>query len=287
MIKEHDGQKKAQDFIEQNLQYSHFRKMAIESAMNKKDYDSVIKLTLDGEEKDKDMRGLVDPWMKYRYKAYKLSGKLDEQREIAMEFILDGSFEYYKELKSTYDSREWLSVYPKVIFLLEDQKKTYNEVYTRILIEEGENQKLLEYVKRRPPRKPILVYIIIIITKFFSGEGRGVTLMYQGFNALFCYYKKGTIWALGYNTPNTHYGYRCSSEQDPDKCFLSYSRPGNHYKLLRVQTPSEVFLRCLQRIFRHCFYTKFQGYLENGRQSKSDQIMARNSFEYQRRAKNI
>lgn len=148
MIEQHDGQKKAQEFIEQNLQYSNFRKMAIESAMRKKDYDSVIKLTLDGEEKDK--RGLIDQWKKYRYKAFQLSGMLDEQRGIAMEFILDGSFEYYKELKSTYDSSEWLSVYPKIIFLLENQKKTYNDVYTRILIEEGEKQKLLEYVKGRP-----------------------------------------------------------------------------------------------------------------------------------------
>ena len=67
-----------------------------------------------------------------------------------MDFIVDGSFEYYKELKSTYDSREWLSAYPKIIFLLENRKKTYQDVYTRILIEEGEKQKLLEYVKGRP-----------------------------------------------------------------------------------------------------------------------------------------
>ena len=66
-----------------------------------------------------------------------------------MDFILDGSFEYYKELKGTYDSKEWLSVYPKIIFMLENQKKTYNGVYTQILIEEGEKQKLFEYVKAR------------------------------------------------------------------------------------------------------------------------------------------
>jgi hypothetical protein len=33
---------------------------------------------------------------------------------------------------------------------LENQKKTYQDVYTRILIEEGEKQKLWEYVKGRP-----------------------------------------------------------------------------------------------------------------------------------------
>jgi hypothetical protein len=150
MIEQDDGQKKAQEFIGQNLQYPEFRKMALENAMKKKDYDSVIKLTLDGEEKDKDKPGLVDQWKRYRYKAFQLSGKLDDLRGIAMEFILDGSFEYYKELKKTYDSNEWLSIYPKIIFLLENQKKTYHDIYTRILIEEGEKQKLLAYVKTRP-----------------------------------------------------------------------------------------------------------------------------------------
>jgi hypothetical protein len=150
MVKEHDGQKKALQFIEQNLQYSGFRKMAIEGAMEKKDYDYVIQLTLDGEEKDKNFRGLIDDWKKYRYKAFQLAGKLDEQRKIAIDFILDGSFEYYKELKNTYDSNEWHPVCSKIILLLETQKKIYNDVYTRILIEEGEKQKLLEFVKGSP-----------------------------------------------------------------------------------------------------------------------------------------
>jgi hypothetical protein len=34
--------------------------------------------------------------------------------------------------------------------MLKNQKKTYNDIYTRILIEEGEKQKLLAYVKEQP-----------------------------------------------------------------------------------------------------------------------------------------
>ncbi len=150
MIEQHDGSKKAQEFIKQNLQYSEFREMAIESAMRKKDYDAVIKLTLDGEEQDKDKPGLVNRWKEYRYKAFQLSGRLDEQRAIAMDFILDGSIKYYTELKQTYNASEWPAVYPKIIFLLEERKKTYQNIYTTILIEEGEKQKLLEHVQTRP-----------------------------------------------------------------------------------------------------------------------------------------
>ena len=53
MVLQNDGEKKVQEFIKQNLQYSSFRKMAIENAMQKKDYALVIKLTLEGEKKDK------------------------------------------------------------------------------------------------------------------------------------------------------------------------------------------------------------------------------------------
>jgi hypothetical protein len=150
MIEKYDGRKKAEEFIEQNLQYSDFRKMAIESAMKKKDYNGVVKLTLAGEEQDKSSPGLVDQWKGYRYKAYELSGNVDEQRGIALDFILKGDFEYYRELKSTYDTTEWPAVYPGIIFLLENQKQTHQNVYTCILIEEGEKQKLCEYVKGRP-----------------------------------------------------------------------------------------------------------------------------------------
>lgn len=150
MILQNEGEKTALDFVEQNLQFSSFRKMTIGRAMQRKDYDQVIKLALAGEAKDKSLPGLVNDWREYRYKAYKLSGKLDEQRGLAMDFILAGSFEYYKNLKSTYNDGEWAVVYPQIISRLEDQKKFYSDIYTRILIEEGEKKKLLEYVKKSP-----------------------------------------------------------------------------------------------------------------------------------------
>ncbi len=150
MILHNDGEEKAMDFIEQNLQFSGFREMAIERAMQNKDYEHVIKLALDGEAKDKNMRGLVNKWKGYRYNAYKLSGKLDEQRVVAMDFIMDGSFNYYKELKNTYGKDEWAEIYLKIILSLGSQNINISNIYTDILIEEGEKEKLLDYVKNRP-----------------------------------------------------------------------------------------------------------------------------------------
>ncbi len=150
LILQNEGEKAALDFVEQNLHFASFRKMTIERAMQNKDYDQAIKLARDGETKDKDLAGLVNNWREYRYKAYKFSGKLAEQRGLAMDFILAGRFEYYQDLKSTYNNGEWIAVYPQIISLLEAQKRFHSGIYTRVLIEEGEKKKLLEYVKKSP-----------------------------------------------------------------------------------------------------------------------------------------
>ncbi|WP_199883758.1 SWIM zinc finger family protein [Anaerosinus massiliensis] len=150
LILQNEGEKQALNFVEQNLHFASFRKMAIERTMQKKNYDKVIKLALDGEELDKGLSGLVNDWRKYRYTAYKRSGKMDEQRALAIGFILDGNFEYYRDLKKTYNSQEWVDIYPKLITKMEEQKKTHSTVYTQILIVEGEKNKLLVYVQKNP-----------------------------------------------------------------------------------------------------------------------------------------
>jgi hypothetical protein len=152
MVEKYDGPQKAREFIDDHLKYPGFRKMAIESAMHEKDYDTAERLALDGEKLDHDKLGLVKKWMEYRYDVYRRTGNLEKQRAVATEFIFDGSFEYYMELKRTYSSNTWPSVYPQVISQMENQKKMYycSNIYTQILIEEAEKTKLYEYVKNRP-----------------------------------------------------------------------------------------------------------------------------------------
>lgn len=144
-----EGEDKAADFIEQNISFPHFREMAIREALSKKQYDRAESLALDGERHDRGMYGLVNKWRELRYEAYRRSGQLDKQRNLAIEFILDGNFEYYKKLKATYSREEWSSVYPNIIRLLE-KKDGYSSILPDILIEEGELKKLLDYVKVRP-----------------------------------------------------------------------------------------------------------------------------------------
>jgi len=135
--------------MEQNIGFSFFREIAVNKALSKKEYGRAEKLALEGEQLDRGTQGLINKWKELRYEAYRLSGQLEKQRSIAEEFIMAGSFDYYLKLKSTYSKNEWASVYPGIIKSLENQKG-YHGNYTKILIEENELHKLLEYIKTEP-----------------------------------------------------------------------------------------------------------------------------------------
>lgn len=149
LVLEHEGEISATEFMKQNIGFSFFREMAINKALSKKEYDLAEKFALEGEQHDRGMQGLINKWKELRYEAYRLVGQVEKQRAIAEEFITAGSFDYYLKLKLTYSKNEWASVYPGIIKSLENPKG-YHGNYTKILIEENELHKLLDYVKTDP-----------------------------------------------------------------------------------------------------------------------------------------
>jgi len=152
MMLKHEGETGALEFIKQHLHYSNFRKIAIEKALQQHDYAQVIELTLEGEAQDKNLLGLVNDWKHYRYIAYKSSCQLEQQRALAAEFILQGKYDFYMELKQTYEPIVWQSIYPKILEQYDTDRFLHQETYPRILLEEGELKKLLEFVQDRPSR---------------------------------------------------------------------------------------------------------------------------------------
>jgi uncharacterized Zn finger protein len=150
LIRRYEGKKQAMQFMLNNLHHSDFREMAIKQAFEEQDYERVIELTLDGEQQDNSFPGLVQKWREYRYQAYHMAKKIEELRELALQFILAGHFSYYESLKETYSQQEWPAVYPQIIALLEDRGINRQGIYTSILVAEGEKQKLLEHVQANP-----------------------------------------------------------------------------------------------------------------------------------------
>jgi hypothetical protein len=164
MIEKYEDKKTYDDFIQANLEYPAFRKLAINNALKNKDYELVIKLALEGEKQHEKLIRLKREWKGFRYDAYKQSMQLENQRKLAVDFIVDGNFEYYTELKSTYAIEEWKSIYPSIIKSIEDKERTFISSYSSILVEECEFKKLLDYVKQNP--SSLILYYNYLIPEF-------------------------------------------------------------------------------------------------------------------------
>ena len=148
---QHEGEMPAREFLQNHLRYASFRELAIGEALQVGRYDEGLDLAREGEIQDRDLRGRVLKWKSLAYEVARASGRLDLQRKTGRELVEAGDYDYYPLLKATYSSDEWRSVYPDILRSLE-KSRPYERVYTRILVEEQEFEKLLAYVSLRPER---------------------------------------------------------------------------------------------------------------------------------------
>lgn len=153
VICRHEGDSEAREFLQRHLHFPDFRKLAIQTTLDQGRYDDALRLADEGEAADhaRGLPGLVKQWKELRYEACERGGRLELRREIGKELVQDGDYSYYKRIKDSYPSEEWSIVY---VDILDSLKRTdrHGEVYTRILVEEEETERLLAYVKQRPAR---------------------------------------------------------------------------------------------------------------------------------------
>jgi uncharacterized Zn finger protein len=148
-----ESNEQAREFLNQNLQFSTFRRLAIQQMLDTNRFEEAIQLAQEGEQQDQALGfpGLVNEWKQFRYEVYRRSGQLEQQRSLGEELVLDGDFSYYLQIKNTYPPSEWSQVYHSMLHKLE-KDTWYKEIYTKILIEEQETERLLEFVKKQPLR---------------------------------------------------------------------------------------------------------------------------------------
>lgn len=93
MIQKFDGDEHATKFVQDHLDFTAFRKMAIVSAMEHQQYDKALQLAEEGERHDtsKGYQGLVDQWNRYRYEIYQLTHQVEHQKKLAEEFLVSVS----------------------------------------------------------------------------------------------------------------------------------------------------------------------------------------------------
>lgn len=147
IIERCDGAAAAEKFIFKNIKSSEFREKAIVNELGKGDYKKVIQLCLDGEEMDKEYRGLVHKWREYRYQAYELLGDIEQQKQLARQLLFKGEFTYYIKLKALYETSEWDAVLKNIV--ADFKKMDYQpSAYLSILQEENLTGELLIYCQK-------------------------------------------------------------------------------------------------------------------------------------------
>ncbi|MCL6571282.1 MAG: hypothetical protein K6T88_06290 [Bacillus sp. (in: Bacteria)] len=146
IIERCDGVAASERFINENIKQSEFREMAIANMLKQGEYEKVIPLCLEGEEADKSYQGLVWKWREYRYQAYELLGDVEQQRQLAIDFLLGNHFNFYSKLKGLYTVNNWNEVLKEILESFE-KKRYHSDTYLSILKEENLSDQLLTYCR--------------------------------------------------------------------------------------------------------------------------------------------
>ncbi|CAM3926133.1 SWIM zinc finger family protein [Mesobacillus zeae] len=149
MIERFEGAEEAWRFIQDNIQHSKFRELAIKKLLEKGKPEEAVALCIEGEAVNEGWRGLVSQWEDFRYQAYEMMGDAASQRELATKKVCEGELTYFYKLKELYGRDEWNSKLHEILEVLEKQK-FIQDIYLEILIHEDLNEKLLSYVKMEP-----------------------------------------------------------------------------------------------------------------------------------------
>lgn len=145
----------AKAFALDHLSYEDMRLVAFESALEAKDYPLAEKLAKEKEASAYRARGSID-WSILLFKVYQQSGKKEQVRSMAREFLLHDNLAYYPILKESYEPTQWEAVVDDLLDDLQarDGEKQHtwgrNKVYLDVLKGEGRLERLLAYVKKQP-----------------------------------------------------------------------------------------------------------------------------------------
>lgn len=151
VIQKMDSPEEAATFLNDHLDFSDFRKLAIDDAMEQNQWDRAMQLVEQGERQDasKGYPGLVNKWKKCRFEIYKCTHQVEKQIELAEEIVSQGEYSFYLILKELYSNDNWQAVRERILNELGQRRGWQTDVlYRRLLTEEKEIQRLLHYVQK-------------------------------------------------------------------------------------------------------------------------------------------
>ncbi|MBW8351400.1 SWIM zinc finger family protein [Bacillus sp. IITD106] len=152
MTEKYGTREEAAQFIQENLMYTSFRETLIKKHLKEQNYQKVIELALDGEDKDKHLPGLISKWKKLRYTAYKRLSLKAEQEKLAKDLLFSGDFEYYFELKELVEGDKKAFYHALIQELKEEKSWHAQSIYLHLIEEENDLEEMMEVVKLNPHR---------------------------------------------------------------------------------------------------------------------------------------
>jgi len=150
-----NGEIAAENYLEQNITNSNFRREAIQKELNKKNFDKAISLARDGIKNDlKDKPGLAKEWYDWLLKIAQAQNDAERIIEYARLLFIDNfrnEQDYYKILKQHVKPENWTDFVEAVIQDIITKKRWFDTGFIAgIFIKEEWWDRLLELVKKSP-----------------------------------------------------------------------------------------------------------------------------------------
>lgn len=162
-ISPYESNDKIDEFIYINITYPSFREIAIKRAIEAKNYNLALRIADEGQKLDEKRPSLLENWKKMKYLVYRDLGDIEKQKEVAMDLILGGNFEYYEKFKKLHSTEEWNEAYVTIKEKLSTSKLwRANKLYLEIVIAEDDERELINYIRRNP--KEIEKYGELLLT---------------------------------------------------------------------------------------------------------------------------
>ncbi|MEG9298253.1 hypothetical protein V6B33_17455 [Mangrovibacillus sp. Mu-81] len=175
LTKKYGTEEEAEEFIYEHLHYTNFREQLLNKLLLEKNDQKVIEFAQEGEAKDQQYPGLISKWKKFRYLAYKNLSLREEQYLLAKEFLFQGDFSYYEELKGL-SSENKENFYTNLKQELKDAKSWQaGSMFLKLIDEENDVEELLLFVRSNP------IYIEEYAHKLFDHDKEGVEEIYRGY----------------------------------------------------------------------------------------------------------
>ena len=174
LLLDRKGEAVTNQFLEQNMDNPKFRRMAIEKALEQKNYAKAVRLAEDGVRTDsKDKPGLAKEWYDWLLKIAQAQKDTPKILEYARYLLVDNfrnEQDYYQILKENVKPEEWDAVINAIVQEIKMKKRWYDSgLIGNIYIREEKWDKLWEMVKENPDLSTIERYETYL-SKLYSDE---------------------------------------------------------------------------------------------------------------------